>query len=188
MRTSAPGQLRIIGGDFRGRRLAVPDQPGLRPTSDRVRETLFNWVAPWLPGARCLDVFAGSGALGFEAASRGAGAVLLLERAARVARQLDANVGVLGAAQVKVIETDSLRWLREEPATPFDLVFLDPPFAEPLLEPALAALARGWLAPEARIYLETARGRDLPPLPGGWELVRDKEAGQVRYALAAPSG
>lgn len=178
------GQLRIIGGTCRGRRLPVPEQAGLRPTSERIRETLFNWVAPWLPGARCLDLFAGSGALGFEAASRGAGEVVLLERAPRVARQLRENARVLGVPQVEVICTDALQWLTREAPRPFDLILLDPPFAEHLLGPALALLNRGWLAPDTRLYLESARAHDFPPLPEGWELVREKTAGQVRYALA----
>ncbi|MBK1653750.1 16S rRNA (guanine(966)-N(2))-methyltransferase RsmD [Allochromatium vinosum] len=177
-------QLRLIGGRHRGRRLGFPDQPGLRPTSDRVRETLFNWVAPLIEGARCLDLFAGSGALGFEALSRGAGKVVMVERAAVVARQLRANAGMLGAADLQVHEADALIWL-ERDGEPFDLVFLDPPFAEGLLAPAIERLDRhGWLAPEARIYLEAPIQIGFPPLPASWELIRDKTAGQVRYGLA----
>jgi len=177
-------QLRLIGGRHRGRRLSFPDQPGLRPTSDRVRETLFNWVAPLIEGARCLDLFAGSGALGFEALSRGAGEVVMVERAAAVARQLRANAGMLGAANLQVHEADALVWL-ERGGEPFDLVLLDPPFAEGLLAPAIERLDRhGWLAPEARVYLEAPIQIGFPPLPEEWELIRDKTAGQVRYGLA----
>ena len=180
---SGSGHLRIIGGRHRGRRLPIPDQPGLRPTADRVRETLFNWLMPVLPGARCLDLFAGSGALGLEAASRGAGEVVLVERNALVARQLLLNVQTLAEPGVQVIQADALAWLARDPS-PFDLVFLDPPFAEALLAPACALLAaRGWLAPGARVYLETAERAGFPPLPAGWDLVRERTAGQVRFGL-----
>jgi 16S rRNA (guanine966-N2)-methyltransferase len=179
------GELRIIGGRYRGRRLPVPSEPGLRPTSDRVRETLFNWLQPLIDGARCLDLFAGSGALGFEAASRGAREVVMVERVAGVARVLRNNAGVLGAAEVRVEQADALRWLVGTTPRPFDVVFLDPPFALGLLGSACDLLAgRGWLAPDARVYLETSAHVGLPELPLGWHLVRDKAAGQVRYALA----
>jgi 16S rRNA (guanine966-N2)-methyltransferase len=178
------GGLRIVGGLHRGRRLPVPDEPGLRPTADRVRETLFNWLAPVIAGARCLDLFAGTGALGFEAVSRGAAEVVMVERSAAVARQLTANARALGADQALVIRADALEWLAGE-GRPFDVVFLDPPFAAALLGPACERLsARGWVGPGARIYLEAAAKPGLPPLPAGWSLVRDRRAGQVRYALA----
>ncbi|MGQ9659744.1 MAG: 16S rRNA (guanine(966)-N(2))-methyltransferase RsmD [Thermochromatium sp.] len=182
-RRRAANQLRLIAGRYRGRRLSFPDQPGLRPTPDRVRETLFNWVAPLIEGARCLDLFAGSGALGFEALSRGAGEVVMVERAAAVAHQLRANAKRLGVANLRIHEADALVWL-ERDSRWFDLIFLDPPFAAGLLAPAIERLDRyGWLAPEARIYLELPREADLPPLPASWELIRDKTAGQVRYGL-----
>ncbi|EXJ15749.1 16S rRNA (guanine(966)-N(2))-methyltransferase RsmD [Imhoffiella purpurea] len=177
-------QLRIVGGRHRGRRLSFPDQPGLRPTSDRVRETLFNWVAPVIAGARCLDVFAGSGALGFEAASRGAGEVVMLERAPRVVSLLRRNARLLGLDGTSIHQVDSLEWLGGR-GRPFDLVFLDPPFADGLLEPVCERLvSNGWLTPGSRIYLEAAAKPGFPPLPNDWELVRDKTAGQVRYGLA----
>ncbi|MTW20276.1 16S rRNA (guanine(966)-N(2))-methyltransferase RsmD [Allochromatium palmeri] len=185
-RARPANQLRLIGGRHRGRRLSFPDQPGLRPTPDRVRETLFNWVAPLIEGARCLDLFAGSGALGFEALSRGAGDVVLIERAAAVARQLRLNAELLGAANLQVHQADALAWLETTPGTPFDLVFLDPPFAEDLLAPAIERLDRhGWLVPESRVYLEAPVHVGFPPLPESWELIRDKTAGQVRYGLAS---
>jgi len=178
------GRLRIIGGRFRGRKIPVPEHPGLRPTGDRVRETLFNWLQPVIAGARCLDLFAGSGALGFEAASRGAGEVIMVERSERVAGLLRANARTLGASHVQVHMADALRWLTGA-ARPFDLVFLDPPFDQDLLGPSCALLsAGGWLAPAAYIYLETSADRALPELPAGWSLLRDKRTGQVRYALA----
>lgn len=154
-----------------------------------MRETLFNWLSPVIEGARCLDPFAGTGALGLEAASRGAAPVILIERSEPVARQLRANRDVLGATGVQVVQADALRWLddpeRRVAVGPFDLVLLDPPFASGLLGPACALLARhGWLLPGARVYLETASAAGLPPLPSGWEVIRDRTAGQVRYALA----
>lgn len=177
-----PGQLRIIGGTWRGRKLAVAPLSGLRPTPDRVRETLFNWLAPVLHGARCLDLFAGSGALGIEAASRGAAECVLVERDAQAVRILREQVGRLAAQQVRVIEAEALHWLTTSPQ-PFDIVFLDPPFASDLLPQCIEQLEnRGWLAPQAWIYLET--GCDtLPALPPNWELYRDRRAGQVAYRL-----
>jgi len=179
------GQLRIVGGHFRGRRLAVPAHPGLRPTTDRVRETLFNWLQPIIEGSRCLDLFAGSGALGFEAASRGAAEVIMIERSESVARMLTSNARMLGAAQVQVHRAEALRWLAGQGDQRFDLVFLDPPFGEDLLTPSCTLLSsKGWLAPGARVYLELPANRGTPLLPEGWTLTRDKRAGQVRFALA----
>lgn len=154
-----------------------------------MRETLFNWLAPVIEGARCLDPFAGTGALGLEAASRGAASVVLIERSEPVARQLRANLAVLAATGVQVVQADALRWLadaeRRAALGSFDLVFLDPPFAAGLLAPACDLLARyGWLLPGARVYLETALADGLPPLPSGWEVARERTAGQVRFALA----
>lgn len=181
----AKNQLRIVGGRFRGRRLPFPDQPGLRPTADRVRETLFNWLTPLIAGARCLDAFAGSGALGFEAASRGAAEVVMLERAAPVSRQLVANARTLGASEIQIHPVDALAWLTRPAPAPFDIVFLDPPFAEGLLGPAIDQLVtHGWVGPGTSIYLESAARDGLPALPPDWELFRDKTAGQVRYGLA----
>ncbi len=182
----AGGRLRIIGGAWRGRRVAVADEPGLRPTPDRVRETIFNWLAPLIEGSRCLDLFAGSGALGFEAASRGASQVVMIERAASVFQILRTNRDPLDAERrVRIFHADALEWLRMTPAEPFDLVFLDPPFNADLLAPSCLALQRGgWLNPGARIYLETASRQGFSVLPAGWKLIRDRQAGQVRYGLA----
>ena len=179
----SPGRVRIIAGRLRGSRLEVPDVPGLRPTSDRVRETLFNWLAPQLAGARCVDLFAGSGALGLEAASRGAASVALVERDARAAAALAATAHRLQAAGVAVHGEDALSWLARQPDAAFDLAFVDPPFAAGLLDAALAALAPR-LAPGARVYVESAR--DAAPLvPAGWELLREGRTKEVRYALYA---
>ena len=176
-------QLRLIGGTWGGRKLGFPALPDLRPTGDRTRETLFNWLQPVLPGSRCLDLFAGSGALGLEAASRGASQVVLLEQAAPALRHLRDAVALLQADQVQVVAGDALRFLGG-PATPFDIVFLDPPFTGDLLATAAARLEQGgWLAPGARIYVEQARSEPAAVLPENWDLSRDKQAGQVRYAL-----
>ena len=184
-RAGPRGQLRIIGGQFRGRRLPVLSQSGLRPTSDRTRETLFNWLAPVIEGSRCLDCFAGSGSLGFEAASRGAAWVSMIERANAVARQLDANAELLRADAIEVINADAQRWLSEQPVRPYDIVFLDPPFALNLLTSTCETLQRrGWVTAGSRIYLESDARTGFPSLPAGWTLTRDKRAGQVRYGLA----
>jgi len=176
--------LRVIGGQWRSRRLEFPDLPGLRPTSDRVRETLFNWLAPVLPGARCLDLFAGSGALGVEALSRGAAGVVFVERHPLAARVLRDNLSRLSAGNARVDQAEALVWLRS-PGTPFEIVLLDPPFGEGLLEPACALLEQGgWLAASAWIYLEAAADQPPPQLPAHWTVYREKTAGAVTYRLA----
>ena len=179
------GQLRIIAGEWRSRRLPVPDGPGLRPTPDRVRETLFNWLAPMLSAARCLDLFAGSGALGLEALSRGAGSCLFVESSRPVAAQLSRNVDVLGASvRAQVYCGDALTLLASRPEQPFDLVFLDPPFSQQWVERCLPALVEhGWLSDRAWIYLETGVDELSAPMPSGWQLHREKTAGQVSYRL-----
>ena len=183
-RAAGGGQLRIVGGRHRGRRLPIPSQPGLRPTTDRTRETLFNWLAPVIEGSRCLDCFAGSGALGFEAASRGASAVTMVERSVTVCRQLRANAVKLGDQSVQVVDADALAWLAAAPVQPFDVVFLDPPFGRDMLSPACELLhRRGWLRRDAQIYLEASAAEDFPNLPPGWILARDKRAGGVRFGL-----
>ena len=181
-------QVRIIAGQWRGRRLHFPDLPGLRPTPDRVRETLFNWLAPIVPGARCLDLFAGSGALGVEALSRGATDVVFVEQHPAAFKALRANLMQLGARNARVDCAEALAWLRQ-PGTPFEIVLLDPPFGGNLLEPVCAALQQnGWLTPTAWIYLEAEA--ELPPLslPAHWRLYREKRAGAVAYCLARREG
>jgi 16S rRNA (guanine966-N2)-methyltransferase len=180
------GSVRIIAGRFKGRRLPVADIPGLRPTPDRVRETLFNWLSEDIVGSRCLDLFAGSGALGFEAASRGADRVVMVESHPRAVAFLQEQVGRLQAEGVRVVAADALGWL-ESAGEPFDVVFIDPPFGS--VDPgALCARleARGWLAGGALAYLEAHRGEALE-LPAGWRVLRRQKAGQVRYYLASPS-
>lgn len=180
---SGRNRLRIIGGEWRGRKLAFPDLPGLRPTPDRVRETLFNWLRDILPGARCLDLFAGSGALGLEALSRGAEQVVMVDQHPAVVAQLKEHIQVLGTSSARVVQGEALTFLRG-PAHPFDVAFLDPPFHSDLLGPCLELLAsQGWLAPTAWLYIETEHRTPLPPLPGAWSVLRHKEAGQVGYYL-----
>lgn len=181
------GKVRIIGGRWRGTRLAVADAPGLRPTSDRVRETLFNWLMPMLPGARVLDVFAGSGALGLEALSRGAAAAVLVERDPALAAELRAlGARLPGGEAAQVVQADALAWLAAQPAAGaaapgFDLAFVDPPFAAGLWDrvwPALLPL----LAPSAWLYAEAPA--DAPVrLPAEWDLHREGATREVRYAL-----
>ncbi|HEY0634634.1 MAG TPA: 16S rRNA (guanine(966)-N(2))-methyltransferase RsmD [Gammaproteobacteria bacterium] len=181
-------QLRIIGGSWRSRRLAFPEVEGLRPTPDRVRETLFNWLMPVIHGARCLDLFTGSGALGLEALSRGAASVVLLDRDARVIATLRCHLQTLKAEGATLLQQNALDYLQGE-ATPFDIVFLDPPFRQGLLQPALQLLHdRGWLAPGARLYIEQESEQPQVALPEGWELLRELKAGQVACRLVQAAG
>mgnify|MGYP001157873275 FL=1 len=176
------GVVRIIAGRWRGRKLVFPALPGLRPTGDRLRETLFNWLQPLLPGARCLDLFAGSGALGLEAASRDASRVSLIESDPVAAKALRNTCASLEADQVEVFHTDALAWLARPspPAGTYDIIFLDPPFSGDLLNRAIPALeASGVLAAPAWIYLETARGAAITELPRNWHLHREKCSGDV---------
>jgi 16S rRNA (guanine966-N2)-methyltransferase len=178
------GQLRIIGGEWRSRRFAFPDGPGLRPTPDRVRETLFNWLAPYVPGARVLDPFAGSGALFLEALSRGASAGLALDTNGEAVAALRGTLETLKCATGQLVMTDALRYLDNQAAQPFDLVFLDPPFHQDLLQNACHLLEeRGWLAKDAWVYTESEAVPSSLGLPGNWRLHREKKAGSVHYAL-----
>lgn len=186
----SPGQIRIIGGQWRGRKLPVPLRPGLRPTTDPVRETLFNWLAPVIRQAHCLDAFAGSGALGLEALSRYAASATLLEYDRSVAQQLTQNLLLLNVNQEKtnqgrVIATDTLQWLTQQTVEqPFDIVFIDPPFRQGLLTSTLQLLEqRGWLAEEAWIYVEAEVEHTALDIPANWLLHREKVAGQVAYRL-----
>ncbi|MFQ6021756.1 MAG: 16S rRNA (guanine(966)-N(2))-methyltransferase RsmD [Acidiferrobacterales bacterium] len=183
-----PGVLRIIGGSWRRRRLIVPDIEGLRPTPDRVRETLFNWLRPWLPGARCLDLFAGTGALCLEALSRDAAHVVMVEAAPQVAAVLRHNVAELAATNADVIEADALDYLAG-PAQVFDIVFLDPPFGSDLIEKSSRLLDdQRWIKPGGLVYLEAPRDMTVLPIPDSWKLVRSRTAGQVGYHLARKQG
>jgi 16S rRNA (guanine966-N2)-methyltransferase len=175
--------LRIIGGAWRGRRFRFPAAEELRPTPDRVRETLFNWLGPRAIDARCLDLFAGSGALGLEAISRGARHVTFVERDGAAARELQQRLEEWQAPDATVAGMDAERFLAKA-SEPFDIVFLDPPFAAGLLKRAAERLeAGGWLAPQALIYVECAAREGLPPLPEPWIELKAKVAGEVGYYL-----
>jgi 16S rRNA (guanine966-N2)-methyltransferase len=180
--SAAPGHVRIIGGEWRGTRLPVVDAPGLRPSADRVRETLFNWLQPKMVGARVLDLFAGSGALGLEALSRGAREAWLVERDPRQAELLRDSVTRLKAGdRAHVAQADALAWLRAPLHGRFDVVFLDPPFAAGLWPEVLPALP-AWLADDAWLYVEAAVDA-TPALPPGWMTHREGRTREVRYAL-----
>jgi len=182
---SAPrnaGKLRIVAGSLRGSRIDVLDSEGLRPTSDRVRETVFNWLAPVVAGARCLDLFAGTGALGIEAISRGAADCVFVERDRGLSQQLAATLARLKIDNAHVVNTDALTWLANPPQM-FDLVFLDPPFAGGLWNQAAARLeANGALADEAWIHVESPSAAAIA-LPETWRLHREATAGAVHFGL-----
>ena len=178
-----PGKLRIVAGSLRGSRLAVPDRPGLRPTSDRVRETVFNWLGQDLSGWRCLDAFAGSGALGFEAASRGAAEVVLLERDPALVALLSAAKARLGADALRVERADALQWMARAAPDAFELVLLDPPFDSSAALPALAAAAR-LVVPGGFVYVEAPEAiAPEPAAAAGFEPWRASRAGQVHFHL-----
>ncbi len=179
---TAIGTVRIIGGHWRGTRLSVPASPGLRPSSDRVRETLFNWLLPALPRARVLDLFAGTGALGLEAVSRGASHAVLVERDPALANALKETVTRLSAsAKVEVVQGDALAWLPRQADYAFDLAFVDPPFAQDLWQPTLVALLPK-LAAGAWLYVESPVDQ-VPRLPQEWTLHREGRTREVRFAL-----
>ena len=180
----ARNELRIIGGAWRGRRVKFPDIAAIRPTPDRVRETLFNWLQHDIAGSRCLDLFAGSGALGLEALSRGAGHVVFVDRERDVIEQLSSTLNLLRASGGLLEQRDALRFLEGSPQ-PFDIVFLDPPFDRDLLPGVCNALEnRGWLTPNALIYLESPAHGSAPALPATWTLLKSGRAGEVGYHLA----
>jgi 16S rRNA (guanine966-N2)-methyltransferase len=187
--SSGRNSVRIIGGAWRGRRVHFPDLPDLRPTPDRVRETLFNWLQHSLSGTRCLDLFAGSGALGLEALSRGAADVVFVEQFPAAARVLQEQLVRLGGeGKGHVMEMGAARFLRT-PAKPFDIVFLDPPFGKGALAEYVPMLDSGnWLTVGGLIYLENERVAGVPPLPAHWELLKSKSAGEVGYHLARING
>ncbi len=182
---SGANQVRIVGGRHGGRKLHFVPGRGLRPTADRVRETLFNWLQAEVPDARCLDLFAGSGALGFEALSRGAAEVVLVEQARAAAERLRENLKRLGDDdRAQVVQSDARLFLRRGGVRPFDIVFLDPPFADGLLAESIAALeSGGWLQAGALVYLEQDAAHPWPPLPPGWQLHRAGRAGQAAFRL-----
>lgn len=175
------GEVRVIAGLWRGRKLPVLNAEGLRPTTDRVKETLFNWLMMDIAGSRCLDCFAGSGSLGIEALSRQAQVVVFLEKFADAANQLKKNLVSLKTENGKVIQTDTLQFLAQKNSeTPFDLVFVDPPFHQGFVPQVLTALEQnGWLAENALIYIETEKNHSPLTLPEHWQVIKEKTAGQV---------
>jgi len=177
-KTAKPGKIRIIAGEYRGRRLEVVERPGLRPTPDRVRETLFNWLGQRLDGLACLDLFAGSGALGFEAASRGAARVVMVENDRAAFESLKTSAAAIGAKQVELVFADAFEFLAKSPG-PFDVVFLDPPFGQNALASALERLP-GRVAAAARVYVEAPEPIEVQP---PWRELKRARAGQVSYQL-----
>lgn len=181
-----PGKIRIIGGKWRGRKLPVPALPGLRPTPDRVRVTLFNWLQPMIEGAVCLDLFAGTGALGFEAMSRGAARVVMVEQDPRLARGIEEQRLHLDCAAIEIIQADALTWLNATNEV-FDLVFLDPPFRKNLIGPTCEILLnRRHLHTHSRVYVESEPGAcGSSGLADNFRIHRQSHAGQVEYTLLA---
>jgi 16S rRNA (guanine966-N2)-methyltransferase len=179
-----PGRLRIVAGNWRSRLLDIADVPGLRPTSERVRETLFNWLAPRIARARVLDLFAGTGALGLEALSRGAAETVFVESSSVAVATLRKNVAALAACSAHIKNTDAFDYLQRSTDAPFDVVFLDPPFAADNLDELCRLLAKSsLLAANAWVYLEEDRARVPVTLPDGWRRLKTKQAGNVRYSL-----
>lgn len=182
----APGTIRIISGQWKGRKLPVLNAEGLRPTTDRVKETLFNWLAMDIRDSRCLDVFSGSGSLGFEALSRYAQYVMMIEREPVSAQQLKKNLATLASHSAEIVCQDALQVLARPCATPFDIVFMDPPFRKDLLPETIRLLeTQGWLSKQALIYIERERELETLAVPETWQLLKEKTAGQVCYQLYA---
>lgn len=183
-RNSQRGQLRIIGGRWRGRKLSFTAQEGLRPTTDRIRETLFNWLAPHIHGARCADLFAGSGALGLEALSRGAAACDFVDNSNAVTAQIQDQLKTLEAELLGQCVTSNAENFLQGATQPYDVVFLDPPFAEAVTTSICAALdTESLLNQDAHVYIETSAAEPPPEVPSTWKLYRDKQAGGVAFRL-----
>jgi len=179
-----PGRLRIVAGKWRSRLLQIIDDPELRPTSERIRETLFNWLSPMTEGAQCLDLFAGTGALGIEALSRGASHVVFIEKSATVADAIRKNLSALEATNAEVCQRDAIEYLKSADPKPFDIVFLDPPFESDMLSDSCSLLReKGWLMANAIVYLEQSRDTEKLALPDGWVVTQEKVAGKVSYSL-----
>ena len=183
-RPSAGGELSIIGGDWRSRKLRFPDAGGVRPTPARTRETLFNWLTHHLAGSRCLDLFAGSGALGLEALSRGAATTIFVDHTPALAQALRGNLRLLKSEQGEVACQNIETYLAQPPAKPVDILFMDPPFRQGWLEKLFPMIAdNGWVKPGGWIYAEHESDTPTPPAPSNWTLHRQKTAGQVTYCL-----
>lgn len=176
------GAIRIIAGQHRGRKLPVLMADGLRPTTDRVKETVFNWLMPYIQNAICLDCFAGAGSLGFEACSRGAQSVTLVELNKAAAQQLSTNKALLKANNIKILNTNVIDFLKHN-AEEFSLVFIDPPFRQGLAEQAAVILSKQGLSKDALIYVEMEIDNNQQIMPSHWQLLKEKVAGQVVYRL-----
>lgn len=181
-KTRGGSKLRIIGGEWRSRQLPIPDVEGLRPTTDRVRETVFNWLNFSIPGAECLDLFCGSGALGLESLSRGAKHCTFVELNRSVAQQIKHNLATLNASHADVVHSDANVFLNQ-PAKAYDVLFLDPPFRKGLLEKVIPRLAEGWVKPQGYIYIERESENPLECIPENWTLEKEKVAGQLTFSL-----
>jgi len=182
---SRQGQLRIVAGNWRSRLLQIAEVPGLRPTSERIRETLFNWLGPHIHGSNCLDLCAGTGALGLEALSRGAARAVFVEQSRLAAKVLRANAETLSADDADIVNVDAKKYLEQPASEPFDIVFLDPPFAAELHSDLCRLLAEhNWLAKDALIYVEMGKAQSEVLLPDTWRVLKNKTAGNVRYLLA----
>lgn len=182
--TRTSSQIRIIGGEWRSRKLTVPDAPGLRPTPDRVRETLFNWLASYIGGARVLDAFTGSGALFLEALSRGASSGIALDLNTEAINNLRRNLELLDCDSAEVLRADALQYLSNTAERGFDIVLLDPPFHQDLLLTACQLVeSNNWLNERAWIYTESEQAPSSLGVPNTWRLHREKHTGQVYYAL-----
>lgn len=189
LKKSPQGRLRIVAGIWRSRVLDIADVEGLRPTSERIRETLFNWLSMNINGARCLDLCAGTGALGLEALSRGAAETVLVEKSAKAVGALRQNVATLGADKAVVRHADALEFLQSSACGTFDIVFLDPPFAADMLEDLCRLIDKqAILTANARVYLEQDVAGPEVELPEGWVVLKSKTAGNVRYSLVKPAG
>ncbi len=177
------GKVRVIGGDWKGRKFKVLDKQGLRPTTDRIRETIFNWLQWHLPTKRCLDLFAGSGILGIEAVSRGASFAQLVEKDHQIVNHLRQQLQLLDTNKIELIQTDAIKLLKTPPPQGFDIVFIDPPFRQNLITTCCQYLDKNqWLNHEALIYVEM-EPQYISTVPQDWQLIRDKYAGQVHYCL-----
>jgi len=179
-----PNRVRIIAGHWRGRRIRFPELAAVRPTSDRVRETVFNWLRVEIAGASCLDLFAGTGVMGFEALSRGAASVICVEHDASAAAAIHRNAANLGAAGLETVHADVVDFLTHSQPRPIDIVFIDPPYGSQILGQVCQILdARAWLAPQALIYIERRAKDPSVTTPASWQCLRAKRAGQVDYRL-----
>lgn len=176
------GQFRVIGGNWKGRKLRFIEVEGLRPSLDRIRETLFNWLQNDIHGATCLDLFAGSGAIGIEALSRGATNVQFVELNRKAFHQLEENLGLVNADNAHVLHGDAFDFIQSNQQT-FDIIFLDPPFNKGIAQKVIEQLAQAeWLKPQTLIYIEVEQGLELN-VPNNWTELKDKKAGQLQYKL-----